>query len=180
MITPLSSRVSSLKRTRQRRNLQGRYFFLVNDYSAMSQALSNHLPVFECLAEYSTTQELWCAFKSKVMELVDIYIPSVHSHGMKSRKKPWVTSQLLKIIKNRQRVYRSFKRTKTKKHFDRLSALTREYKVMAKNAKAGYLNRLNEEMKTNPKMFWRYLNVAGRMLPVLTKSNIIIKCSRKI
>lgn len=156
------------------------FLFGKGDYSAMSQALSNHLPVFECLAEYSTTQELWCAFKSKVMELVDIYIPSVHSHGMKSRKKPWVTSQLLKIIKNRQRVYRSFKRTKTKKHFDRLSALTREYKVMAKNAKAGYLNRLNEEMKTNPKMFWRYLNVAGRMLPVLTKSNIIIKCSRKI
>lgn len=29
------------------------FLFGKGDYSAMSQALSNHLPVFECLAEYS-------------------------------------------------------------------------------------------------------------------------------
>lgn len=137
------------------------FFFDKGDYTSMSQKLLDHLPVFECLAEEYDVHKLWCAFKSKLLELTNLYVPSIDSSMLKKRNKPWVTSGILRIIRKRRRAFLRYKKTKSNNHLTRLHEVTHEYKLNIKSAKEGYFKRLNDRIKTSPKLFWQYIKGCG-------------------
>lgn len=127
------------------------YFYDKGDYSAISQELFAHLPVFDCHCENADVSQLWSLFKAKVIELTQKYVPSTNAVKLKKCKKPWVTPAIFR--RKRRRVYKSFKRTHSSYQYNRLVEITNEYKSKVCSAKDEYLNGLNESIKTNPKLF---------------------------
>lgn len=150
------------KTKRQKSNASRRVFlFEKGDYSNISKALRDHLPVFECLAEDSDVHKLWSLFKSKLLDLVEKYIPSIDSTRLKKRKKPWMTSAILRLRKRRRRAFIRYKRTKSDTHLQKLSEITHEYDLNVRSAKAQYFEKLSDCMKTNSKLFWKYIKNCG-------------------
>lgn len=64
------------------------FLFGRGDYSRIVEKLEDHLPVFECLAENYSANELWLNFKDKLLALVDTYIPAKQAGKLRKRKKP--------------------------------------------------------------------------------------------
>lgn len=137
------------------------FFFEKGNYSGFSEELLDRLPVFECLSEEYDVHNLWDVFKKMLLQLTDKYVPCIDSRKLKKRRKPWVTSSTLRIIKKRRRAFDRYKKTKSSNHLEKLAELTREYKRSIKGAKEQYLNTLNDRLKTNPKLFWKYLKGCG-------------------
>lgn len=119
------------------------FFFDRGDYSSISEKLYSYLPVFECLADDVDVHELWRLFKNKLFELIDEHVPNVDSSKLKKRRKPWMTSRLLRLIKKRKRLFAKFKRTKQTCHYQKLCQITQEYKKRYKRGQ-GHLFQKTE------------------------------------
>lgn len=101
------------------------YFYDKGDYSAISQELFAHLPVFDCHCESADVLQLWSLFKAKVIELTEKYVPSTNVVKLNKCKKPWVTPAIFRLIRKRRRVYKAFKRTHSSYQYPKLVEITK-------------------------------------------------------
>lgn len=108
----------SKKESKNTSNSATRKVFLFGrgDYSRIVEKLEDHLPVFECLAENYSANELWLNFKDKLLALVDTYIPAKQAGKLRKRKKPWMTSSILRLIRKRRRVFGKLKKSGSSDH----------------------------------------------------------------
>lgn len=137
------------------------FLFSRGDYTRIVEKLEDYLPVFECLAEHYSMNDLWLSFKDKLLALVDKYIPAKQAGKLRKRKKPWMTSGILRLIRKRRRVFGKLKKSGSSDHVKELQALTEQYKSCVESAKTKYFEGLSNKMKTNSKCFWHYIKECG-------------------
>lgn len=157
VVASIKTKIHRVKHSGNRRV----FFFDRGDYSSINEKLYSYLPVFECLADDKDVHELWRLFKNKLLELVEAHVPSADSSKMKKRRKPWMTSRLLRLINKRKRLFAKFKRTKRTSHYQKLFQITQEYKKGITNARGVYFKKLNDTLRANPKHFWQYIKSCG-------------------
>ncbi|KAJ3644167.1 hypothetical protein Zmor_026839 [Zophobas morio] len=103
--------------------------------------------------KYNTISENWEAFNSQLQELT--LLNSIRRVFMKSTKKPWINDQLVKMIRIKRNLWRSFKRTGNVVDYAAHRTFSNQLASKIKSAKSSYEAQLARNK--NPKSFYKYI-----------------------
>ncbi|KAJ3656547.1 hypothetical protein Zmor_015618 [Zophobas morio] len=103
--------------------------------------------------KYNTISENWEAFKSQLQELT--LLNSIRRVFMKSTKKPWINDQLVKMIRIKRNLWRSFKCTGNVVDYGAHRTFSNQLASKIKSAKSSYKAQLARNK--NPKSFYKYI-----------------------
>jgi hypothetical protein len=97
----------------------------------------------------------WRSLKKKLLEVMDKYIPSKMSSTRFNL--PYVTRDIKRKIKKKQRLYNKARKTKKEKDWSKFKILRKNIQTMLKNARWKYLNEIiGPSLSENPKAFYGY------------------------
>ena len=100
-----------------------------------------------------STEEAWAAFKAKIMECEDKYIPWKKRVCNRKSKPVWMTYQAYKAVKKQYRVYAKYK---NRNHPAYITASDRTKKLI-KTARNNFEVKLAAKIKEDKKSFYAYL-----------------------
>ena len=86
------------------------------------------------------------------------YIPKVKMKQNKYRRPSWLDKKTLRNIQWKHKLYKRFLNTKAGIDYSNNIKSRNECNTIVKNAKCIYEKFLARNSKTNPKMFWKYVN----------------------
>ena len=133
-----------------------RYIMSKGNYKKMREELSDHnWEGYNAL----TVEDKWNYLKTTISKLMENYIPTTTSNVKKdNRKRPhWMNSKALRKIKKKYNLYKRFLNTKSGQDYQRYIEARNECKRVVKRAKKNHEKKVAENSKSNPKMFWRYV-----------------------
>ena len=111
--------------------------------------------VFQWLSRYSFgTRELLIA--SFIQDSADKHIPSKTGRTVSSV--PWITSEIRRKIRRRNKTHAKAKKTGSKKLRSKFETMRREIKDDVRKQHDLYVNNLVGDVKANPRDFYRYIN----------------------
>ena len=116
--------------------------------------------------EGKTVHECWIIFKTKLIELVEKYIPM---STPRDYNEPWMNKSLMRYWKKK---YHAWKRYTENKSNTRQQAYRKEadvFKKQARRAKRIYEKRLSKGARHNKKAFFRYVNSKLTVRPEITE-----------
>ena len=127
----------------------------------------------------TSTEEAWACFKSTFLSVVDILAP-MKVIRMKVRTQPWMNTDILRAIKERNNKYAKFRKNRNEELFLICKTLRNKVNGMIKSAKKTYFNEKVEENKNKPQKLWKALKELGcsnRLKTKITNLNIKINGS---
>ena len=92
---------------------------------------------------------------SFIQESAEKHIPSKTS---RSTSVPWITPEIRRKIRRRNRTHAKAKKTGSSKLREKFESLRKEIKVDVKKQHDLYVNNLVGDIKANPRDFYRYIN----------------------
>lgn len=126
------------------------------DFNAISEELVLYYPTFLCISESCGMDELWQIFRDKVTELVNMYVPQ-RCLRCRKRHKPWFNSEIRKLVRKAANAHKRFLKKRTALNKTKLKSVNKELKLKLKQAKRVFFDKLNTDLKCNPKFFWKYV-----------------------
>ena len=100
---------------------------------------------------------LWSIYKNNVLNVLSIMCP-IKQFSIKKYKEPWITNELLELIKDKDSALRKAKKSKTKRDWNHAKRLRNECLSKVRKAKCDFVkNELNNNMNDSRK-FWRNLH----------------------
>ncbi|XP_075738430.1 uncharacterized protein LOC142783734, partial [Rhipicephalus microplus] len=126
------------------------------DFNAISEELVLYYPTFLCISESCGMDELWQIFRDKVTELVNMYVPQ-RCLRCRKRHKPWFNSEIRKLVRKAASAHKKFLKKRTALNKTKLKSVNKELKLKLKQAKRVFFDKLNTDLKCNPKFFWKYV-----------------------
>lgn len=73
------------------------------NYEAINAAFESFFPTFDALADNLYIEQLWNAFKQKMFELRDAFVPSRDISSRRARDKPWFSAELRALVRRQRR-----------------------------------------------------------------------------
>jgi len=137
-----------------------KYLHNHGDYTSITSQLLN--TNWEVLFEGLNTDEMWSLFHSKLLFLIDKYIPT-QKFQPNSRPK-WLNSSTLKAIKQKHKAQNTYKATH--RHDDYVTYTTKRNIAAAaavKRAKSDFELKLVDSVKQNPSVFWKYVQEIAKV-----------------
>ena len=119
------------------------------------------------------TNKAWKLFETTLCSIIDKIAPKKLCR-IKSSSKPWITSQIIENIKERDKCLRLFHSSKDQIHFQNFSRLRNETQRIIRNAKKDYILNQIESNKDNPKKIWDSLKLLGYQHKTKTKTQIVM------
>jgi hypothetical protein len=137
------------------------YLYARGDYANISAYLSSQ--DWESLpAEHTSPDENYQTLVNKIYEAQDVHIPSKMLNEGKRRRFFTLRPEELTIIKKKHRAWTRYIETREERKYIIYTKLRNKVKKIIKLAR----NRLEEDIcnqvKTNPKVFWSYVNSCSR------------------
>lgn len=140
------------------------------NYEAINSELTRFFPVFETQFSNHPVQENWLLFKSKVLELIEKYIPVCSFRANKN--KPWFNKSLKRLENKKKRYFRAAKQSNNPLLWDKYYSAETEYLTAIQNAKYKFFhNDLSCMLTQNPKQFWRVINPEQKHTITLANEN---------
>lgn len=110
--------------------------------------------------------ELWLFFKSLALRCIKDYVPKIKK--MTHKKNPWMTRDIIHLVRKINRVKKSRKRQPNNGRSRNLDDLRQQLKESIEAAKQKYHSEtLPNFMLTSPAKFWRYLSPRKMMISSL-------------
>ena len=94
--------------------------------------------------ENRTTEEGWILLRNKLQAAVEKFVPQ--SKNRTKLKNPWMTRELLRLIRRKRKVWRKVKRSKTAEDMAEYRSIEKEVSNKIRNAK----RKLEKELVTGP------------------------------
>ncbi|XP_053390488.1 uncharacterized protein LOC128553373 [Mercenaria mercenaria] len=128
------------------------------DYITMRDEMSNFSndKYFNGYQNDRCVEKNWNLFKTAVLESIKKSIPSKRSKGVKSV--PWISNKIKSLIKKRNRVHSSFKKTGNTRLKNKWQKIRLSVQKEVKIAHDSYVNNLIGDIKSDSKPFWKYIN----------------------
>ena len=127
--------------------------------------------VFRC----SNVNDAWDSFKTMFLEVIDNIAP-VKEIRVKGRTEPWMTSDILEMIYERDQILTLANKNKSiielRKHFN---VVRNKVSDKIREAKANYFSNKVEENKNDPKSLWKQFKSLGYSNKTKEKSRIVIE-----
>ena len=102
------------------------------------------------------TEDMWNAFKQKLEDLTSKFIPFKQRRA--SNKTPWCNNETKRIVKIKQKKYRTMKETQSKEDIQEFKKSQKQAKKLVRNARKKYEKNLAKNFKNNPKAFYSYIS----------------------
>ena len=121
--------------------------------------------------------DAWDSFKSLFLAAVNNIAP-VKEVRIKQRTEPWITSEILESINERDRAFHLFKRDKSDDNFMKFKLIRNKTQDMIYQAKQSYFNDQLVEHQSDSKSLWNVLKKLGlpsKKSPGSNSSNIDLK-----
>lgn len=129
------------------------YNFNKTDFTGLANYLNNinwHLE----FSNKSCMEQLVEKFYDITFTGFDFFIPKyrkkVNSHP------PWFTKELLSIKNRKSKKHKIYLKTKTDNDYQIYQTVRREFDILADHLYKSYILDIQENVKTNPKCFWKY------------------------
>jgi len=128
----------------------------------------NWFPVINC----NDIDKAWLNFKTLFIGVLDSIAPA-KTIRVKQRSEPWFASEILNLIKLRDKALCDFNKTKTPSNFVLYKRLRNEVKAMVDKAKVDYYKDNLHKNKNNPKKLWQTIKQLGSSKNTKSKSSNI-------
>ena len=141
-----------------------RYLYDKGDYELINEDLFNEdwMVLFQDL----NVSAMWEIFHSKLLYLMNKYIPSINFSSTKVRSHPlWLNKEILRVIKLKHKAWNKYLITRQKSDFDAYSKIRNHSTFMVRKARLLFEAKLATNVKDNPKKFWSYVNQTIKVKP---------------
>ena len=125
------------------------FLYEKGNFDAIQAELVTYLPIFQRLSESSDAEHLWSTFHSKLLELLEKYIPTKFLR-QKKKDKPWFNSEVRKSIRKARSAYKKFCSNNTSLNRQNLTDANRMLKQKIKETKQSFFAQLNTDLKKKP------------------------------
>ena len=129
----------------------------------------------------NNVSESWNSFKHIFLSIVDNIAP-LKQIRIKQRTEPWINSDILKIIQDRDNAFNHYKMYKNDVNFNNFKSLRNKAQYAIDKAKKSYFTDTLEHNKNDSKSLWKSLKDLG--LPskkgISSHSNISLKIDENI
>jgi len=116
----------------------------------------------------------WQIFRDIFTHTLDKVAP-VKEIKPKQRTEPWMTSEILDKIRQRDQLCHTFRKFRKAEDFKSFTRMRNLVQRMCRTAKADYFDNQIEENKCNPKKLWNQFKKLGYQHEVKSDSNIVLK-----
>lgn len=127
------------------------------NYEAIDAELESYFYTFSRLSENSDVETIWHAFRNKILELAEVYIPSKQMRKRK-KNKPWFNVEIRRLIGKARRAYKTLTKSWSVQTEQKYKEINRLLKLQIKLSKKVFFDKFNENLKRNPKEFWKFVN----------------------
>jgi hypothetical protein len=127
------------------------YNFKCADWAGLTNSLNTHSWDTDCNIDIDI---LWDNWSSSFFDYVDKYIPKIQCKSRSSA--PWIDSDIIKLVKKKERAWIKFKKTGNVVFRDRFCSLRKQSKSLIKQRRADFLTDVRTSLKDNPKRFWSF------------------------
>ena len=104
--------------------------------------------------------EAWNNFKLVFLSVIDSIAP-VREIRVKQRTEPWINSDILQCINERNKAFNVYKRTRSDEHFNAFKVLRNKAQSAIFKAKKNYFTEKLEHNKNDSKTLWKTLRELG-------------------
>ena len=95
---------------------------------------------------------------SQSHDAADLFVPKAHCRDNSTRQKPaWMTGEALRKVKEKQKAWRKFLNSKSQVDYNRYARLRNQARWYTRKAVCSFEHNIAQEVRTNPKVFWRYV-----------------------
>ncbi|MCG7876680.1 MAG: reverse transcriptase domain-containing protein [Candidatus Thiodiazotropha endolucinida] len=110
-----------------------------------------------CLdGNFSSLDDMWIAFKSGILDIIDKQVPSKLSSARFTH--PWVSTKTRRLTRRKARAYRKAKTSRKKVDWDRYLSLKSETQREMRRAHNNFIkDTVNQDITNNSKRFWSYV-----------------------
>ena len=126
------------------------------DEYAFIEDLTN-ASILRHLENSSNVEMAWDYFKSEFLRICDLHAPICVSR-LKNRYKPWVNSDIVKLMYRRDFLYRKAVSKNDPTALVQYKNIRNQVNVLINRSKSNYYEKLYNESKHNSKYFWKELN----------------------
>ena len=102
----------------------------------------------------------WTMFQTSFMNILDEVAP-VKEIRVKQRTEPWMTNDILEMLKERDRALYTFRKSGLTEDYKKFCSLRNKLQREIKVAKSNYFSDMIEQDKDNPKKLWQHLKDIG-------------------
>jgi len=124
------------------------------DYSA----ISHHLRTINWSEHFrgKSVIDMWICFKDIVTDLIDTYIPP-KSDKFRKKKGHWLSSSTIKMIKQRDSMWKKYVRFKSGKNFEEYKKIRNKVTSMVRDDANSHRKSLLHDFKGKPKKLYGYM-----------------------
>ena len=112
---------------------------------------------WELIVLQSDTDSMWTLWKELFLEVLDKHAPIQHIRK-KSSSIPWLTSEIKKLLFDRDKKKRRAMTTKLNAGWDEYKASRNKVNIALRQAKADYYRNKIATQNNNPKEAWKTIN----------------------
>jgi len=127
----------------------------------------------------STVESSWDNFRNIFHKVLDSVAP-IKSVRLKQRTEPWLTSDILALIKERDRLLYMFKKEKKKDFYKSYCKYRNLVQKEVKRAKSEYITNQIEENKNDSKSLWKHLKDLGYSSKSQSSAKVVLNIDDKI
>ena len=137
------------------------YLYKKADMDKLEQEIDNIAHEF-CAKHNSSdfsVDENWNHFKLKLQQAIDKHVPQ--KQVKPNRKLPWITTQLKRMIRKRERLFKKARRSKLASHWQSYKSHRNLVKKQIQQAHESYVNEVigGSLEEGNAKAFWNYVKL---------------------
>ena len=114
----------------------------------------------DCIYDISNVNEAYAFFKDKFVSILNTLAP-IKEIRIKQDTEPWMCSEILDLIKQRDHYLKMFKQSKSSTDIAQHHMLRNQVTHKIKKAKAQFIKTSIVENKGNPTQLWRVLQDLG-------------------
>ena len=106
---------------------------------------------------HDSVENAWMKFAEKVFKIIKDNIPVCNFRQSKCHM-PWMKADVLKAVKKKRTLWKKYKYCKSTLNKDRYEEAKRLSSRKVRGAKLKYEKEVAENVKENPKIFWKFVN----------------------
>lgn len=126
------------------------------DYVAMNNDLAAFYSEFSSTYDQQSTESNWALFKSKMQDLIKLYIPTITI--CERSRSPWFNVNIKRMKNKKKRQFRSARQSNSQLAWDKYKSTAKEYMALLALAKRNFFSTtLPNMLRDNPRRFWKIM-----------------------
>lgn len=152
---PLIIDILDLKYNTFKEKNNARYMFHRGNYEELNKYLSNI--DWQSIFTLESIEDDVSAFYETLQECCDLFIPLSGSSSSRSHYPKWYSRALIKIISNKNKMHKKWKRFQNPRDYDEFSLLRDRVKAVQSQCFKEFTGKAEKIVRHNPKYFWTYV-----------------------